>query len=68
MGFFQTVAAFSTNSVMLLLTRLGLRAAEAPILPAGGKLNAIWMTPNERARAPRCSTAARRWVRHSAQS
>jgi MFS transporter, ACS family, D-galactonate transporter len=49
-GFFQTVAAFSTNWVMLLLTRLGLGAAEAPILPAGGKLNAIWMTPNERAR------------------
>ena len=67
-GFFQTVAAFSTNSVMLLLTRLGLRAAEAPILPAGGKLNAIWMTPNERARAPRCSTAAHRWVRRSEQS
>jgi ACS family D-galactonate transporter-like MFS transporter len=49
-GFFQTVAAFSTNWVMLLLTRLGLGAAEAPILPAGGKLNAIWMTPNERSR------------------
>ena len=49
-GFFQTVAAFSTNWVLLLLTRLGLGAAEAPILPAGGKLNAIWMTPNERAR------------------
>jgi ACS family D-galactonate transporter-like MFS transporter len=49
-GFFQMVAAFSTNWVMLLLTRLGLGAAEAPILPAGGKLNAIWMTPNERAR------------------
>jgi ACS family D-galactonate transporter-like MFS transporter len=35
---------------MLLLTRLGLGAAEAPIYPAGGKLNAMWMTPNERAR------------------
>jgi ACS family D-galactonate transporter-like MFS transporter len=49
-GFFQTVAAFSTNWVMLLLTRLGLGATEAPIYPAGIKLNAIWMTPNERAR------------------
>ena len=49
-GFFQTVAAVSTNWVMLLLTRLGLGATEAPIYPAGGKLNAIWMTPNERAR------------------
>ena len=34
----------------LLLTRLGLGAAEAPIYPAGGKLNAIWMTQNERGR------------------
>src|SRR5215471_4795101 len=49
-GFFQTVAAVSANWVMLLLTRLGLGATEAPIYPAGGKLNAIWMTPNERAR------------------
>ena len=49
-GFFQTVASASTNWVMLLLTRLGLGATEAPIFPAGGKLNAIWMTPNERAR------------------
>jgi ACS family D-galactonate transporter-like MFS transporter len=49
-GFFQTVAAFSTNWVMLLLTRLGLGVTEAPIFPTGGKLNAIWMTPNERAR------------------
>jgi ACS family D-galactonate transporter-like MFS transporter len=35
---------------MLVLTRLGLGATEAPIYPAGGKLNAMWMTPNERAR------------------
>lgn len=49
-GFFQAIAAMSTSWVMLLLTRLGLGAAEAPIYPAGGKLNAIWMTQNERAR------------------
>jgi len=49
-GFFQAVAAVSTGWVMLLLTRLGLGAAEAPIYPAGGKLNAIWMTRNERGR------------------
>jgi len=49
-GFFQAIAAASTSWVMLLLTRLGLGAAEAPIYPAGGKLNAIWMTQNERAR------------------
>ena len=49
-GFFQAIAAASTSWVMLLLTRLGLGASEAPIYPAGGKLNAIWMTQNERAR------------------
>jgi ACS family D-galactonate transporter-like MFS transporter len=49
-GFFQTIAAVSTSSTMLLLTRLGLGLTEAPIYPAGGKLNAMWMTPNERAR------------------
>jgi MFS transporter, ACS family, D-galactonate transporter len=49
-GFFQAIAGASTSWVMLLLTRLGLGATEAPIFPAGGKLNAIWMTQNERAR------------------
>jgi ACS family D-galactonate transporter-like MFS transporter len=49
-GFFQAIAAASTSWVMLLLTRLGLGISEAPIYPAGGKLNAIWMTQNERAR------------------
>ncbi|AMR76526.1 MFS transporter [Cupriavidus nantongensis] len=49
-GIAQAVAAFTTNATQLLLTRLGLGAAEAPIYPAGGKLNAIWMTQNERGR------------------
>jgi MFS transporter, ACS family, D-galactonate transporter len=49
-GFFQTIAAMSTTWIMLLLTRLGLGAGEAPMYPAGGKLNAVWMTTNERAR------------------
>lgn len=49
-GLFQALAALSTGWVPLLLTRLGLGAAEAPIYPAGGKLNAIWMTKNERGR------------------
>ncbi|MGU3539551.1 MFS transporter [Methylobacterium sp. A54F] len=49
-GFFQGIAALSTSWFGLLLTRLGLGAAEAPIYPAGGKLNAIWMTRHERAR------------------
>ena len=49
-GFFQAIAAVCTGWVTLLLTRLGLGAAEAPIYPAGGKLNAMWMTQNERGR------------------
>ena len=49
-GFFQAVAAISTGWVTLFITRLGLGATEAPIYPAGGKLNGIWMTQNERGR------------------
>jgi len=49
-GAFQALAAISTSWFLLLLTRLGLGASEAPIYPAGGKLNAIWMTQTERGR------------------
>src|ERR1700738_3531198 len=49
-GAFQAVAALATNWFVLLLTRLGLGAAEAPIYPAGGKLNGMWMTQTERGR------------------
>ena len=49
-GAFQAIAAAATNSFVLLLTRLGLGASEAPIYPAGGKLNGIWMTQTERGR------------------
>jgi MFS transporter, ACS family, D-galactonate transporter len=49
-GAFQAVAAVATNWWVLMLTRLGLGASEAPIYPAGGKLNAIWMTQTERGR------------------
>lgn len=49
-GFFQAVAAAATGWLPLLFARLGLGAAEGPIYPAGGKLNAIWMTRNERGR------------------
>ncbi len=49
-GFFQAIAAVCTGWVSLLVTRLGLGIAEAPIYPAGGKLNGIWMTQNERGR------------------
>jgi ACS family D-galactonate transporter-like MFS transporter len=49
-GFFQGIAALATSWTLLLLTRLGLGITEAPIYPAGGKLNAIWMTQTERSR------------------
>jgi len=49
-GFFQAIAAACTSWVALFVTRLGLGASEAPIYPAGGKLNAMWMTQNERGR------------------
>lgn len=49
-GAFQAVAGVAANSWVLVLTRLGLGASEAPIYPAGGKLNAIWMTQTERGR------------------
>src|SRR5258708_25424014 len=53
-GLFQPLAALSTSSFMLLLTRLGLRPAEAPIYPARGTLNASLLTPHARAHAATC--------------
>ena len=49
-GLFQTLAALCGHWVLLLATRLGLGASEAPIYPAGGKLQAIWLTRTERGR------------------
>ncbi|KIG08105.1 MFS transporter [Caballeronia concitans] len=49
-GFFQALGAFSSGWFLLLLTRLGLGVTEAPIYPGGGKLNALWLTQNERTR------------------
>lgn len=49
-GLFQALAALATSWPLLVLTRLGLGVSEAPIYPAGGKLNGIWMTPHERGR------------------
>jgi ACS family D-galactonate transporter-like MFS transporter len=49
-GLFQGIAAVCTTATALILTRLGLGLAEAPIYPAGGKLNAMWMTRHERGR------------------
>ncbi len=52
-GVFQSLAMPTTSGITLLLTRLGLGAAEAPMFPAGGKLVALWMARDERGRA-RC--------------
>lgn len=49
-GIFQTIAGFTTGGISLLLTRIGLGAAEAPLFPAGAKLNSIWLSKRERAR------------------
>lgn len=42
--------ATATNSFMLLLTQVGLGVAEAPLFPAGGKLNVAWLSRQERGR------------------
>lgn len=49
-GVFQTIAGFATGGISLLLTRIGLGAAEAPLFPAGAKLNSNWLAKKERAR------------------
>jgi ACS family D-galactonate transporter-like MFS transporter len=49
-GIFQSLAAVATGGMLLVLTRLGLGIAEAPLFPAGAKLNSIWLAPQERGR------------------
>ncbi|WP_166366190.1 MFS transporter [Pseudomonas akapageensis] len=49
-GAFQTLAAFATGGASLLLARVALGAAEAPLFPSGGKLNSLWLAPSERSR------------------
>jgi ACS family D-galactonate transporter-like MFS transporter len=49
-GAVQALAALATGWVGLLLARLGLGLAEGPILPAGAKLNAVWLPARERGR------------------
>lgn len=49
-GVFQTLAAFSTGGISLLFTRMALGAAEAPLFPAGGKMNSLWLSSQERGR------------------
>src|SRR5215469_8797240 len=49
-GFFQAIAGVATGGISLLISRIGLGAAEAPLFPAGAKLNSIWLSPKERGR------------------
>jgi ACS family D-galactonate transporter-like MFS transporter len=49
-GVFQALAGAAVGGVSLLAARLGLGIAEAPMFPAGAKLNAAWLSPRERAR------------------
>ncbi|MBV9655968.1 MAG: MFS transporter [Acetobacteraceae bacterium] len=49
-GAFQALAAMATGGLSLLLTRVGLGAAEAPVFPAGAKLSSLWLSPQERGR------------------
>jgi len=49
-GLFQALAGFSNGGFALLLTRIGLGAAEAPVFPAGAKLSSLWLSPAERGR------------------
>ncbi|MEN3266574.1 MFS transporter [Pseudonocardia sp.] len=49
-GIAQALTAGTSSFGSLMAFRLLLGAAEAPIYPAGGKLNATWMTPGERGR------------------
>src|ERR1700750_2489717 len=49
-GGFQAIAAVASSWPMLMLTRLGPGGFQAAVLPAGGKLNGIWMTQTERGR------------------
>jgi MFS transporter, ACS family, D-galactonate transporter len=49
-GFFQAIAGLATGGTTLLISRVGLGAAEAPLFPAGAKLNSLWLSPKERGR------------------
>ncbi|KQO62768.1 hypothetical protein ASF23_07400 [Curtobacterium sp. Leaf261] len=49
-GVFQALGGFASSGVALILLRLGLGAAEAPISPSSAKLNSAWLPAKERAR------------------
>lgn len=49
-GLFQCLGAAATSTTLLMLSRLGLGAAEGPVYPSASKLNALWMPLKERGR------------------
>jgi len=49
-GIAQSLIALASNVPGLVALRLLLGAAEAPVYPAGGKLNAVWLPAGERGR------------------
>ncbi|MFM0327398.1 MFS transporter [Caballeronia glebae] len=49
-GIFQTLMGAATGGLSMLFLRVGLGGAEAPLFPAGSKLNALWLSRKERAR------------------
>ncbi|SAK65865.1 MFS transporter [Caballeronia ptereochthonis] len=49
-GLFQTLMGAATGGMSMLFLRVGLGGAEAPLFPAGSKLNALWLSRKERAR------------------
>lgn len=49
-GVFQILIGLVTSSWLLFVARLGLGAGEAPMFPAGAKLNSSWLASVERAR------------------
>lgn len=49
-GLSQAAAGAATGGISLLISRVGLGAAEAPLFPAGAKLNSIWLSSKERGR------------------
>ncbi|WP_139200766.1 MFS transporter [Curtobacterium sp. MMLR14_010] len=49
-GLFQVLGGIATGGIMLVASRLGMGASEAPVYPAGSKLNSKWLPSKERAR------------------
>ena len=47
-GAFQIITGFVTSSTLFITIRALLGVSEAPIYPAGGKMQSVWLTKEER--------------------